>query len=139
MFSFIDENGSKFYEINEGEIRCGGCTQSFSRIVRHLNQSPYCARNLNLDSFKSEWTKYTKRRKNERYVQKKKKENETNFLYEQAKRKKQSDEKQKAKDNEAFLNEQASRRKKCDIKQKAEDNKAFLNEQASRRKKCDVK
>ena len=49
MFSFIGENGSKFYEIKEGEIRYGGCTQIFSRIVRHLNQSPYCAKNLNLD------------------------------------------------------------------------------------------
>ena len=64
---------------------------------------------MNLDDFKSEWTKFTKSRKNERYVQKNKKENETNFLYEQAIRRKHSDEKQKAENENDFLTKKADR------------------------------
>ena len=61
-FLFVKGN-VKFKEIEEGKIQCGGCKEIFSRILGHLTKSIDCTRNIDLNEFKSKWTKFTQRKK----------------------------------------------------------------------------
>jgi hypothetical protein len=60
-FLFV-EGSVKFEEIEEGKIQCGGCKEKFSRIVGHLTQSIACTQNIDLEEFKSKWTKFSEKR-----------------------------------------------------------------------------
>ena len=51
-FLFVKGN-VVFEEIEEGKIQCGGCRETFSRILGHLTKSTDCAQNIDLKEFKS--------------------------------------------------------------------------------------
>ena len=74
---FLFVKGSmKFEEIEEGKIQCGGCKGKFSRIVGHLTKSIECTQNIDLEEFKSKWTRFCKNKRNTQYYQNQKKNNE---------------------------------------------------------------
>ena len=62
---FIFAHGDvRFEEDDAGNIICGGCKRSFKRIIGHLSNSVECAQTVNLSELKSEWQKFTKKKKN---------------------------------------------------------------------------
>ena len=140
LAKFLFVKGSvKFEEIEEGKIQCGGCKEIFSRILGHLTKSIDCTRNIDLNEFKSKWTKFTQRKKDAIYHQKQKAENEVDFLKKKADIQKKCDQKQKAENEVNFLKTKADIQKKCDQKQKAENKVNFLKRKADKQKKCDQK
>ena len=133
---FLFEKGTiKFEEIKDGKIQCGCCKGSFSRIVGHLTKNRDCASKIDLIEFKSQWLKFTQRKRTAKCYQKKKAENEKKFLKEKATRQKLYDQTKRTQNEEMFLKTQAKKRKKCDEKQKAENEEGFLKEHAKRQKK----
>ena len=67
-FNFV--GGSvKFEEVVDGKVRCGGCLQNFSRIIAHLKNKPDCRMNIDIDKLSLAWTRYLKRRRNDKYEQ----------------------------------------------------------------------
>ena len=69
-FLFVKGN-LKFEEVDDGKIKCGGCGKIFSRIVGHLTKNLDCARNIDLEEFKSIWSKFTSRRRQDQFRNKK--------------------------------------------------------------------
>ena len=76
---FLYVNGEvKFEEIDKGMIRCGGCGDVFARIVGHLTKNPSCSQYVDIEDFKSIWSKFSSRR---RQIQSKnKKDNKKGFF-----------------------------------------------------------
>ena len=115
----------KFEEIEEGKIQCGGCKETFSRIVSHLTKNFDCTRNIDLEEFKSIWSKFSQKKRNAKCYKNQKKDNEELFLktrsQKKANKRQKCDQKQKAKNKEKFLKDQAARQKKSDQKQTAEN------------------
>ena len=69
---FLFEKGTiKFEEIKDGKIQCGCCKGSFSRIVGHLTKNRDCASKIDLIEFKSQWLKFTQRKRTAKCYQKK--------------------------------------------------------------------
>ena len=68
-------------------LKCGGCGKIFSRIVGHLTKNLDCARNIDLEEFKSIWSKFTSRRRQDQFRNKKITENKDQSLKEEASRK----------------------------------------------------
>ena len=137
---FLFVNGNvKFEEMEEGKIQCGGCKESFSRILGHLTKNSDCASTIDLNEFKSQWIKFTQRKRTAKCYQKQKAENEERFLKEKATKQKILDQKKKAENKEKFLKEKATRQKIHDQTKRAENEEIFLKTQAKKRKKCDEK
>ena len=62
---FLFVQGSiEFEELDDGKIQCGGCKEKISRIVGHLTKSIDCTQNIDLEEFKSKWTKFTQKKRN---------------------------------------------------------------------------
>ena len=85
----------KFEELENGSIQCGGCKQMFTRIGAHLNKSNNCAKHIDLDEFKVSWSKFTGTKKRAKYNQKKRDEDQEQFLKNQADMQKKSDQKKR--------------------------------------------
>ena len=82
---FLFVKGSVKFE--EGKIQCGGWKEKFSRIVGHLTQSSACTQNIDLEEFKSKWTKFSEKKRNAKRYQNQKKNNEDVFLKKDPKKK----------------------------------------------------
>ena len=82
IFLFV-KGKVKFEEVEYGKIKCGGCGETFSRIVGHLTKNHYCAENIDIAEFKSSWSKFTAKRSMVKF-RNKKLENKEQFLKEEA-------------------------------------------------------
>ena len=74
----------RFEEVDKGMIRCGGCGEVFAQIVGHLTKNPSCSHNVDIEDFKSIWSKFSARR---RQHQCRNKKDNKQLLEEEAKRK----------------------------------------------------
>ena len=50
-----------FLELTNGKIRCGVCQQECVRLISHMNGSIECSRGINMNEFKTEYTKFKHR------------------------------------------------------------------------------
>ena len=82
-FLFVRGN-IQFDEIEEGKVQCGICKKLFARIVSHLNNNEECCKDFDLDEFKASWLKFRNGKKDAKYIQKQKKNNQEQFLTNQA-------------------------------------------------------
>ena len=138
--TFLYVKGStRFEEVEDGKVRCGGCLKIFSRIIGHITKSIDCRINIDVDEFRLSWTKHTKKRQNAKCYKKKKEESKEEVLREYERKQSNYTGRMREENAKKFLQEMGSRRRKCDSKQKAENVENFLKEKASRQRKCDSK
>ena len=138
-FWFLGDDNCEFKEMTGGVVQCGVCQKSFSRILSHLKQSPNCEGKVDVDEFTSAWTKHIKKKKNERYIQKQKADNEEKFLKNKVNSQKEYEKKQKEDNKEIYLKKKVQSQRKYDQKQKEEDKESFLKRKIQSRRKCDEK
>ena len=138
--TFIYVKGAKtFAELDDGKVECGGCMKKFLRIVSHLKNNVDCRASVDMEEFNLAWTRHIKRRKNARFEQKQRAENEEKFLREKAKRQKKSDQKKRAENEEKYLREKAQVKRRCDQQRRIENEEKFLKEKAEGRRRSDEK
>ena len=100
MFLFV--NGKiKFEEVADGQIKCGGFGETFTRMVGHLSKNPSCSKNVNIEEFKSIWSKFLARR---RKAQCRDKKDKGQFLKDDASRKKMAYTEKQTENKEKLLN-----------------------------------
>ena len=119
-FIFV-KGGTRFEEVEDGKVKCGGCKNNFSRIIGHLKKSLDCQSNIDMAEFELLWKKVGDKRKSARYATKRKAENEDHFLQKQNKRRRTYVEKKRAENEENFLKEKANQRRSCIEKKMAEN------------------
>ena len=135
-FLFLGDDFTEFKEMSDGFVQCGVCGKSFSRIFSHLKQSPNCGRKVDVAEFKSKWEKHQKRKRNERYIQRQKVDNEEKFIKSKVINQKKYEKKQKEENKVSFLQKKVQSQRKCDEKQKKEDKERFLKKKVQRQMKC---
>ena len=131
LFIFV-KGKVTFGEVDHGKIKCGGCGKIFSRIVGHLTKNLDCARNIDLEEFKSIWSKFTSRRRQDQFRNKKITENKDQSLKEEASRKRKFYQQQCAENKEQFLKEEACRKRKLYQDQRPVNKELFLKDKAKR-------
>ena len=135
----IDTEGFKFgelcfEELNAGKIKCGVCQTECTRLMSHLSRSLKCNQYLNLEIFKTEYTKYKARNRKRKQDAKQKAENIQCFREKANKRKSKQEAKEKAEDFQKFKEDAHKRKKKHENKKKADDLEKY-RENANKRLK----
>ena len=113
-------------------IECGGCKQTFIRIVAHLSKNTKCAKHIDLTEFKAIWSNFSGRKRKFICDQKKKAENEEQFFQDKAAEKRKYDNKRKVENQEQYLQDRAPKKYDYDNKRKEVNKEQHLQDKASK-------
>ena len=108
-------------EEEDEKITCGKCDQQCIKILTHLSKKKECIANLNITNLKISLDRFKHQKRQRKYAEKLKVENQDEFKENQRQRKRMCDKKAKEEDQEIFQLNQRQRQKKCDKKAKDED------------------